>query len=1074
MKKFLSIFLALALTTTLLVGCKKTKTTEAKDPIISGVEDVEVEFGTRYDFTQGITADDGYGNDITEDIEFIGRVDLNTVGEYTQTIKVTNSIGRTHEVTRKVTVVFVDREAPLITGAANATIIIGSEFDVLEGVKANDTVDGDLTSKLKVVSGTVNTMVPGDYVIKYEVEDNSANKKTLDRTVTVGFGAFRFDGEASTDSTVSGLFNVSEYGFCLIELTVNSESATKGTLAIDGFRFAESYDIPSGEYKIYGIYLKKAEDTESDVELSSLEVTLPAGVTLTSYIVGVPADITPPAFTHTYKDEVVYLPKSLQGMPISAAEIAEFLKNVFKIQAKDVKDNEYKVISVLNNYDLELETEQVIKVVASDNSGNVGELEITAVFTDGVVMDTMNATKIVYEQGAKAATNKNIYGPDIKIRNVAGVSYGEVEGEEDTFFVKADNPNAEWYNAKIDFLFGRDMFSGLTKDTAAIHQSFYLISFQVKSTDGERLCSLRMGNGLSDSPWFNLYAGFDIVETYGYLLTVSEEWTTINIYFHADKLFYDEEFGESYGPVLQWTFGGGYINGYQNISAESEIYIKGATITCLNEASLLEKYITSPYEEGGAVIDPVLFGINDLRIENDKVMFSESSKADKHFLNIYKGQLVKTLLKTVEITSGTDLSSLDLASGSYAFEVYYTAGDKESKMSNKIEYTIGAQAETNTVVSGENLLTTLNINGRHSFENGKVNFYYTASGFRASFTGTAFKATFSQVNAKQGCAYIVVLVDGEVYGEAGSYFAIDREGESEYVLVSGLENTTHTIEVLKRSEASNNTLTLVNVSTDGEFLTAPADRDLQILMIGASGSTGYGNIGSSSSIQSSFNSDGMRAYPYLVARMYNADITEVNASGWGMKWGWNNQSGNVNMPEAFKKLAILPGDNLSNVDFDFSKDNDYDLIMVNLGMNDFNAYIVDNTSGASREAALAAYNAQTLAFFEFLHSKYPNAKILVIATSLSETNTGARSNGVEGYLNMKVATDNHLDYVYGCAIPANGSNGSQTGSNSHANVKTHIESADAISAWIEANYKEVFGDVVNENLTFDPERDLLK
>ncbi|MEH7308111.1 Ig-like domain-containing protein, partial [Neobacillus drentensis] len=69
-------------------------------------------------------------------------------------------------------------------GAADTTINMTDTFDSMEGVKAIDNVDGDLTS-LIVVDGFVDISKPGDYELKYTVTDNTGNSSTIKRIITV-------------------------------------------------------------------------------------------------------------------------------------------------------------------------------------------------------------------------------------------------------------------------------------------------------------------------------------------------------------------------------------------------------------------------------------------------------------------------------------------------------------------------------------------------------------------------------------------------------------------------------------------------------------------------------------------------------------------------------------------------------------------------------------------------------------------------------------------------------------------------------------------------------------------------
>ena len=72
-----------------------------------------------------------------------------------------------------------------IINASDKTINIGDEFEPLKDVTATDKEDGDLTSKIKVISNTVDTKKAGTYEVTYQVTDSqgAATTKTIKVTV---------------------------------------------------------------------------------------------------------------------------------------------------------------------------------------------------------------------------------------------------------------------------------------------------------------------------------------------------------------------------------------------------------------------------------------------------------------------------------------------------------------------------------------------------------------------------------------------------------------------------------------------------------------------------------------------------------------------------------------------------------------------------------------------------------------------------------------------------------------------------------------------------------------------------
>jgi len=88
-------------------------------------------------------------------------------------------------VSAKRTVIIHDTTPPVLN-VPNKTTIPSTQttFNALEGVSATDNADGNISHKIKVI-GSVSTGILGEYILTYEVEDNSGNKSTSTRKVTI-------------------------------------------------------------------------------------------------------------------------------------------------------------------------------------------------------------------------------------------------------------------------------------------------------------------------------------------------------------------------------------------------------------------------------------------------------------------------------------------------------------------------------------------------------------------------------------------------------------------------------------------------------------------------------------------------------------------------------------------------------------------------------------------------------------------------------------------------------------------------------------------------------------------------
>ncbi|MBC1500953.1 DUF5011 domain-containing protein [Listeria weihenstephanensis] len=149
-------------------------------PVITA-SDKTVKRGNVLDLKAGVTASDVEDGDITNKITIIENdVDFDKSGTYNVTYSVTDSDDNT--TTKTITVTVTSNDAPVIT-AQDKSVKRGKTFSPLAGVSANDSEDGDLTSKVEVTANNVDTNKVGTYHVSYSVTDSDGNKTT--KTITV-------------------------------------------------------------------------------------------------------------------------------------------------------------------------------------------------------------------------------------------------------------------------------------------------------------------------------------------------------------------------------------------------------------------------------------------------------------------------------------------------------------------------------------------------------------------------------------------------------------------------------------------------------------------------------------------------------------------------------------------------------------------------------------------------------------------------------------------------------------------------------------------------------------------------
>ena len=153
----------------------KPKKIDTDPPLITINGDSELTLEAGVNYTElGAKATDNEDGDLSDSILVTGEVNTNSPGVYEIFYGLKDSAGN-EAVTIKRTVVVVDTTSPVITlvGETILTVEVGSDYED-PGVAAYDSVDGDLTSQIKV-TGKVHVNKLGEYQLKYNVEDASGN-----------------------------------------------------------------------------------------------------------------------------------------------------------------------------------------------------------------------------------------------------------------------------------------------------------------------------------------------------------------------------------------------------------------------------------------------------------------------------------------------------------------------------------------------------------------------------------------------------------------------------------------------------------------------------------------------------------------------------------------------------------------------------------------------------------------------------------------------------------------------------------------------------------------------------------
>ena len=144
------------------------------------------------DLTAYVTANDAVDGAITVISSMIDDDDfsLDVAGTYTIVYTVSDTSGNI--ATTNVVLTVIDKEAPVISGAADLTMTVGDTFDPLAGVTAVDNVDGAITLSIANVTGHDAFLdefnvadTAGVFDVTYTATDALGNVRELVITITV-------------------------------------------------------------------------------------------------------------------------------------------------------------------------------------------------------------------------------------------------------------------------------------------------------------------------------------------------------------------------------------------------------------------------------------------------------------------------------------------------------------------------------------------------------------------------------------------------------------------------------------------------------------------------------------------------------------------------------------------------------------------------------------------------------------------------------------------------------------------------------------------------------------------------
>jgi hypothetical protein len=318
--------------------------------------------------------------------------------------------------------------------------------------------------------------------------------------------------------------------------------------------------------------------------------------------------------------------------------------------------------------------------------------------------------------------------------------------------------------------------------------------------------------------------------------------------------------------------------------------------------------------------------------------------------------------------------------------------------------------------------------GRHHYQNESEYFYHTATGMKIRFYGRVFQIELGLEQKVQDIYYSIgkdgeELLDAEVYVQTTNQTTFTIEFDT---------YDFHTIEIVKRSEPQDGITSVTKISTNGYFIESEIDEiKPHFLIIGASGISGHGALGTQGQPRTTANSSSLHAFGYLTAAHFEGTYEFIANSGWGLAFGYNDPSGEENIAKAYDVVGIDSAEHLVSTPYTSSLVPDY--IIINIGGNDYSA-VINKLTSFDKTEKIIEFKEAVANFILTLREDAPEAHIFWTMTEGSLNGTAAS----QVIAQLPVSDQ---AYVHIVVIKQVGEDGDPIGANNHASYITHQKSA---------------------------------
>lgn len=317
--------------------------------------------------------------------------------------------------------------------------------------------------------------------------------------------------------------------------------------------------------------------------------------------------------------------------------------------------------------------------------------------------------------------------------------------------------------------------------------------------------------------------------------------------------------------------------------------------------------------------------------------------------------------------------------------------------------------------------------------------WHAGCGLEVAFEGSAVRIVFgaTPVDIPQKAAHVGIWVD-EANGNSPTHVVVIDEDPVVFE-VHGLSPGRHRLKLLKRSEATDSTLRIYSIEIDGTWLEAPAPKPLQLEIVGASNSCGYGILGMLGQPKTSANSTVFDAFSYQTGLLLDADVSIVGASGWGVTRGYNTEGKpdfKRSLPYVYDYAGIAPT-GYATIDNPWNHTkNQVHAVILNMGSNDFNASGYFQQTQEEQAAMRLHFQTVYRSFLKHVRETHPKAWIVCTYGMSNE-----KPHFTEMYESIGKEADRELGNVVAISMHAAGSLSQPFATDYHPNAVVHLENA---------------------------------